>query len=432
MHVAKSSNDPLKDEKEPGLRLNRRDWLVGVGAVAGAGLVGSLAGIHDRNVSFGKLRAENRELYGKLDNPRFRVDERLGLLGTRSHQSVLHERIEMNDMSKEHFDKFESALRGLEEALGRVEGKRRSSVPTSKNVSERDLLREVDALINNTQIPSTIESREISESITTIKGGVARLEAELLLEGSQRIDRLLGTTDQTLDQNAAIIINNRSSHTELQRQLGDPETYTRELIRRVTGLPFPDTATFEIKAIDDPKRSGYSIFTTQSIVTTDGHYAHVVLVNAHEAGHLMALHSESSLYDREPRNKDEVRNWEEACAYAFQAVASEAIQEPEISAMAKLLMVTAKDGLLDQFYREEASQECHRVGMAYFDAALTVLGSASKAFNYLSSHKKLSPAMTEVIKVNKDLYEASLRKERPRCVKIETRLREINKRLAEY
>jgi hypothetical protein len=41
--------------------------------------------------------------------------------------------------------------------------------------------------------------------------------------------------------------------------------------------------------------------------------------------------------------------------------------------------------------------------MAYFDAAQTVLGSSAKAYNFLSSHRALTPEMEKVIEDNRAL-----------------------------
>lgn len=128
------------------------------------------------------------------------------------------------------------------------------------------------------------------------------------------------------------------------------------------------------------------------------------------------------------RNGQEIAAWEEACAYAFQAVASEAMQHEEL-VLARLLMSSNQRTLLEQFYSGEHSEECHRLGMAYFDAALTVLGSASKAYNYLSSHRELTDEMKAVIRINTERFKALQGEgEKPRLRRIEGLLGALERR----
>jgi hypothetical protein len=152
----------------------------------------------------------------------------------------------------------------------------------------------------------------------------------------------------------------------------------------------------------------------------DGHYSHVVSALSHEVGHLLATHSESRVATPDyPRSRDEVANWEEACAYAFQhsvdsyRAATQAEYAVTIMDNAQLNHRT----LLNRFYHE-GSTECHAVGMAYFDAAMTVLGSPGAAFNYLASHTTLTPEMENVIVENRARSQAELNSEAPRLERL--------------
>jgi hypothetical protein len=75
------------------------------------------------------------------------------------------------------------------------------------------------------------------------------------------------------------------------------------------------------------------------------------------------------------------------CAYALKAsVASYlAATNKELGPLAHVLFIVNYRQLVEEFFTRVNSTECHRVGMAYFNAALTVLGSPAAAYNYLSS-----------------------------------------------
>ncbi len=396
------------------------DVLKGAGAlVAGASGAGLIAQM--QKPSF-------ESMYGSLEAPHFRVREELGLSGTRPFRDKLQQMENSRDLSSNTASSFERAIGAVDRKL--TEALNSHETPASvERLSDADVLKEIDAILD--------ESSRSSQSTTT--AGIARvsdlqlelfdLQSELDRERFAMLGQLVEGALESADQAAGKIIDSKSSHVSLEEKFGDPESYTRALIERVTGKPLPAQAKFEIRPIDDAEVAGFSIAAKQLIVTEDGHYARVILVNAHEAGHLLAQHEEEvGVFSFGARNVREIDAWEEACAYAFQAVASEAIQHEELG-LARVLMSSNQRSLLEQYYSGEQSEECHRLGMAYFDAALTVLGSASKAYNYLSSNRELTDEMKAVIRSNAERFKGLQgESEQPRLRKIERLLAELEKR----
>ncbi len=160
----------------------------------------------------------------------------------------------------------------------------------------------------------------------------------------------------------------------------------------------------------------------------------LALVLAHEVGHLMAQHQEDFLGSNpHKRSQEEVSDWEEACAYAFEAVAAAYMMEryPKLEKMAKSFELANYLGFLDEYYSGQNATECHRKGMAIFDAAHTTLGSLAETYNFLSSHRQLTDEMQAVLNDNRSAQKARWEDnfETPRKKQVEARIANIEKRV---
>ena len=160
-----------------------------------------------------------------------------------------------------------------------------------------------------------------------------------------------------------------------------------------------------MRPVDQKGLVGFSDFVTREVVAKDRAYEGVVATFAHEVGHVISMHQEAFETGRGPTVQDakDVPNWEEACAYAFEATVASYLATTDLDGndLARNLFLFDYRHLTDAYYTGEEVNESHHVGMVYFDAALTVLGSPGAAYNYLSSHTELSHAMLAVIEENK-------------------------------
>jgi hypothetical protein len=391
---------------------SRRDVL----KVSLAGLTLAATG---RHIARRHLGEQLKEVYGDLDNPNYRVREDLGFISAPSYREILRGRLENLDISKEdqtylceRMDKCTAALSKLPDLLQQEsEAGKKAPVKSAEAVD-----REIDSILRG----DVAQVAPPESPAHQLLGMVHRetLEISKLLDNAEV--RILSGTGEALLRSMAVKIATAElslrSHQELVNDYGTPESYVRKLIKEVTGMSLPENVHFTIRSIDKPNTVGTSNAVTQSIISEDNYYGQVVLVLAHEAGHLMTQHDEEYHLQGSRRLSDEqVSNYEEACAYAFQKVAGEALKETPLSMAYDI--DTGTSTLLDDFYNGRDSEECHRVGMAYYDAARTVLGGSAQAYNYLSSHRELTPEMLKVIDDNRALtkqIDAETQANRPR------------------
>jgi hypothetical protein len=329
-----------------------------------------------------------------LSDPRFRVNEELGLSGTPTYQNELKAQLFHPSLPERLVEKVKGRIKALEDELAAIQKMPDKPAP-------------VDTVGNGSPSPNVPHGPdEKGSALDRRDSKITKFDSLLIPHRLESTDTTSSALTRSTNEHLAASMAEAGTIKNHSKQFGSPEQYVKNLVLRVTGVPLPDAVSFEVRAVDLPGAAGYSISATQQIVSQDGHFAYVALISAHEAGHLMALHEEEArLYPRQnTRSEEEISNWEEACAYAFQGVASEAIVEEELL-IGPLIWASYKRDLLDEFYSESGSSECHRVGMAYYDAALTVLGSSAKAYNFLSSHTDLTPEMLQVLSENRALAE---------------------------
>lgn len=183
-----------------------------------------------------------------------------------------------------------------------------------------------------------------------------------------------------------------------------PEEYIRGLVEALTHRKLPDEVKFHIGEIAERGIIGLSNFVKQEIIAEDGDYVYTTLTFAHEAGHLLAQHHEDFAgCTQQNRSLHEVRIWEEACAYAFQFTAASHMctRHPEYAERAEQTSRDCHFENLIAFYTMGKVADPHPEGMAIFDAAWEELGSCAAAYNYLSSHKELTPSMHGIIERNR-------------------------------
>jgi hypothetical protein len=409
----------------PELGHRRRRFLVAAGLITvNIALGATVVGIKRRY-------AASEANYGTLDNPRFKVREDLGLEGTKTYRERLKAHIAAKDISTKDLERYEVAISKVQRNLDSLELalKRESRESGAGALSDEAVAAEVDAILSGRAANSNAESSSITaQMISKIGEQIQTSRAE----HKRQIYAVLTRTSELLRREVAAAEIRTTlagrSFTDLVSKFGKPEAFTREIIKQVTGLELPAEVTFEVREIDREGVGGTASEWWQEVVAEDGYFGEVVLTFAHEAGHLMALHNEESMRSGgRQRDEADIPNWEEACAYAFEAVAAEAIHQTELRP-AKFLFGEYKAGLLDDFYGGQQSEECHRVGMAYFDAALTVLGSAAKAYNYLARHDELTPEMLNVIAENRALFKAAHAEGTPNLNSVEMKLRELDER----
>lgn len=377
---------PAPASSEP---LNRRAWLTRFAAATVGGVLAVEGYVRYRTEA---LRSESAARYGRLSNPRFRVNEDLGLTGITPYQSELKAQLFDPSLPERLVVKVKGRIKALEDELVAIRKMLDKPGPI-------DTVGNGSALLN---IPDGSEEKR--GALDRLHSRITNLDTLLIPHRIEATETMSNSWSHATNELRAVSMAEAGTFKDHVKQFGSPEQYVKKLVLRITGVPVPDAVSFEVRAVDLPGAAGYSISATQKIVSQDGYFAYVALICAHEAGHLMALHEEETrLYPREnSRSEEEISNCEEACAYAFQGVASEAIGEEELR-IGSLIWASYKRDLLDEFYSEAGSNECHRVGMAYYDAALTVLGSSAKAYNFLASHSALTSEMQQVLSENREL-----------------------------
>jgi hypothetical protein len=368
-----------------------------------AGAFGGIAtGLVVKSIRESLLKERTIEQYGTLSNPRFLVREGLLPHEPQTYRDQLFNR--QKDIPERLFQRTMKELDGIENALeqsNELIKRPKLANPTTSTRSTSELIAEIDKILSNKKEHTNANPEPDAENLLL----VAETKLEVLKTELATVKISLGAGEISHSMKSVVnsfvsSIAHNDTHLKLIDQFGDPESFTRDFIHRMTGEKLPEGATFEVRKIDKEGVAGYSQFVQQKIVSKDAHYGGVFLINCHEAGHLMAQHQENDIFSKaDSNNSSAVANWEEASAYAFEGVGSASIDD-EALAIARTMFASDKLALLEEFYTGQNNEECHRVGMAYFDAALTVTGSVAKAYNYLASHNELTDEMKVVISNN--------------------------------
>jgi hypothetical protein len=406
MSVLKDKDLPVSNEADVALSkaiIPRATYLKNSLSFLGSAVVTAYLGFE---ISLYGSSQKNEENYGTLSDPHFVVNQNLKLENQFSYQKLI--KMEIGDLTKEDYDFFKRNFKDIENHLNSTLKKlEKLKTPELLKLLENNELRSGEEVIAN-------EVELISKHPEYLNGKTRLTNLfRIFTEFETRYNDFCMSNDHTLFkllayQAANEITNNISkqlSHKDLIDQFGTPEVYVRKMIKDLTGKNLPIEVKFEVRDIDDQNVVGYSKFLSQETVARDQYYAGVVLILAHEAGHLLALHEEDAIFKNRSRSKEEVNNWEEACAYAFEATVAAAITEKELKGVAAAFISVSQRELLNDFYSGRNSTECHRVGMAYYDAALTVLGSPGAAYNFLASNTELTDEMKAVMLENQRLSE---------------------------
>ena len=381
--------------------LPTRRELLGLAAVGTVALSGRYA----MSRYFNGIRQDLLEKYGDLNNPLFRAREDLKLSGTPVYRDPLQKELLLLRDSERCVQKINAFVDRSLERISEFESK----FSAQENRSKPKASPSTEPQSDHALLEKSLEAKDSIDRhyarLELIKIDSSALELSMTLKDLPLHTSALSSIVEEL--RVAIQYDQLKAKTsgEMLDKHDTPEEFTRVLVTKLTDRPLPEDISFEIREIDRAGIAGFANQVLQQVVVEDSYYGNVVLVLAHEAGHLMAPHSEHEFIHREEALVT-TKNWEEACAYAFEALAAEALQDTDLKPAA-LIFHFHKKALLDEFYNDIQSDECHRVGMAYFDAALTVLGSSAKAYNYLSSHRVLTPEMEAVIRDNKALVKSN-------------------------
>lgn len=221
----------------------------------------------------------------------------------------------------------------------------------------------------------------------------------------------------------------RGKVAELSPRFGPPEDIVKKIVTELTGRKIPDDISIRIEDIKEESVRGLANQMTRAIQTEDMHYALVIATIAHEVGHLLAPHYEQSFLSGDIRSHAEIKNWEEACAYAFSECVANTLPERPLS-LASTFVLLDRIAFLKEYYSGKETRECHRVGMAMWDAALEVLGPA-KAHKFLVSNTQLTPEILGVMEENKRLYAEYLAAgSQPRYEEARRLVEELSKEIA--
>lgn len=388
-----------------GSMLSRRSIL----QVAGLGALGlGLAGILTRSRLNSSLEL-SRELFGTLEDPKFQVTRELPAIKADTYSGKLQPK--SNDITVEKEKRYENSLKPLNSAIGKIE-------EFVKKIGETPNERDTQTLT------------DLEPLLIKIKSDLNTIETDLGLS-SQNGFILSSIQDFDLRDIARLVKD--KSFTDKLDELGTPENFVRRLVKEITSLDLPADVALGVRSIDEEGINGISTVIGLRAESEDAYYLEVVLTLAHESGHLMSAHQEEFLSENKyNRSHAEISAWEEACAYAFESVTAAHLKQQEVAdgTIAKSLATLNRLWLLEEYYsRSEGYLECHREGMAIFDAALTVLKDFGKAYNFLSTHTQLTPEMTAVMESNRNLYLEVESDTTPRADKIRTQIEELKNRL---
>lgn len=393
-------------------RHHRRDFLIGAGVGALALLTPFGIAVHNKSAA---LKAA-RKSYGTLDNPLFKANPDLPYSELLLTYRALQERRSADlpqAEARQFMDACEKAEKMLQELEQRVSSRRSSDTPEAADNSSDSA--DTSMFFQLRSFCTKVSTTFMVRSVEKLSGTTDTLLLETLLD---QVSKELKKGDYRADVG----------------KYGSPEAFVRNLTREITGRELPKDITFEIRDIDNPQTVGLSRFDQSLVVSENMNYTMLALVFAHEVGHLMAQHQEDYLGSNPgKRTTEEVYDWEEACAYAFEAVTAAYLIEkcPELQKIAKLSELANYLGFLEEYYSGKNTTECHRRGMAIFDAAYTTLGSLAETYNFLISHRQLTPEMQAVLNDNlatqKTKWEDNLKT--PRKNEIEAKLADIERRV---
>lgn len=367
----------------------RRDFFTKyVGIPAGFGLV---LGMGERAKSIAKMhRAAHDVMYrfGTIDNPVFKVTTSLPFAKLETYKA----RIQGNghDLSPELVKRGDATVRTLSDLLNdEVVAYRESMKSDAQSLVDRKAAHErLCSMLSAIDTQSRAILRPLNADVFSVVNGRVR------------------DTVRSIGLGVIYEASSVKSFKAKAEKRGPPDVFIRGIVKKLTGRDLPDQIRLEVRPLDREDIIGSSNFVSGEVVVKDRAYEGVVATFAHEVGHIISMHEEAFVTGRGSalRTSKDVYDWEEACAYAFEAsvVSYLATTDLEDRDLARNLFFTQHRYLTADYYTGREVTECHRVGMVYFDAALTVLGSPGAAYNYLSSHTELTPAMLAVIEANKN------------------------------
>lgn len=403
------------------VQIKRRDVLQVCAGVA-VGLAGTQIA---REIAKNSLRDFSEKTYGRLDEPKFLVDERAIFTRHSNYQQSLFSKYP--DLKPSEYKTISDKLDEMKKDLDRLDEltKKHGSFNLVQDRSEQ--LTDEDRLVELLKVkdPEILEGERL---YSLLGSNIAIIEVQLLLKNGSLSEKEFKANITDIYAKEFMKLTSSMSYVDQQDKYGKPEALLKKMIKDLTGRELPDEVTFETRAIDKEGTAGYSNFVKQLSVSEDGHYGSVLAVHAHEAGHLISLHQEEMVLHNSGMSEVEMAIFEEACAYAFEFVVAHSVKDQELSKMIKVICDLERSYLLDEYYSGKNSNECHRLGMAYFDAALTALGSPAKAYNYLATHTELTPAMHSIIEKNKQLSKLVQEGRTPKLDEVNKEFAKINSR----
>lgn len=371
----------------PGNGILTRRNVLGVCVGIGGGPAFLAGGLAYQLIRKQRAARDALDTFGTIDNPVYKVDTSLPFstlqtfnARTRAFGGVITPQI---------IEKSDAAMRMLSDQLDQEIRQFRGAIKSPAITQAAKVM----AHERFFKVVSWIDSnlREVLKPFKAYMGTVEQAQVRDARDGLQLEKVHLASIEK--------------SFKEKVETLGSPESFVKELVKKLTGKDLPEWARLEVRPIDQDGILGFANFTTREIVAKDRVYEGVVIAFAHEVGHIISMHEEAFEAGRGPRvpTAKDVDAWEEACAHAFEATVASYLgsSHTEEGRLAHDLFLRDYRIFTENYYGGVNVTECHHVGMVYLDAALTVLGSPGAAYNYLSSHTELSPAMLAVIEENK-------------------------------
>ena len=306
----KATADDRADSGDAAQKTTRRKFLEALGSALVGGVVADSGSRLYQHYEDQRGRREllsalagARASYGTLEAPLFRANVDLPYGNALIPYKKLQESKNL-DLPQSKKDQFLKACDNAESRLSELE--------------ERLLLQDQNAAPQGAgPLPSVQDMREIS----SLSLFCARADAELMEVATDGLNSTLNSIllDSALDELA--LVEREGDFTDGAKEFGHPVEFVKKAVKGVTGRELPDSVSFEIRSIDDPLQAGFSRFDERLVVSENMNYGALVLVFAHEVGHLLVQHQEDFLgANQHQRPKEEVSAWEEACAYAFESV----------------------------------------------------------------------------------------------------------------